>query len=154
MAICFLDSSALVKRYIAERGSAWIQSQTDPISGNHLYVARITGAEMVAAITRRLRRGETSPEDASAALAAFRADFAGGYFPLDVSAAMIAQAMGLAERHGLRGYDAVQLAAALELNLRCLAAEAAPPLIITADRELNAAASMEGLIVDDPNAHP
>ncbi len=45
MVICFLDSSALVKRYIVETGSAWIKSQTDPASGNQLYVAWITCAE-------------------------------------------------------------------------------------------------------------
>ncbi len=52
MAICFLDSSALVKRYIAETGSNWIQTKTAPTSGNLLYVAQITGAELVAAIKR------------------------------------------------------------------------------------------------------
>jgi predicted nucleic acid-binding protein len=154
MAICFLDSSALVKRYVVETGSAWVKSQTDPTSGNQLYVARITGAEMIAAITRRQRRGAASPADASAAIAAFRADFAIAYFPLDVSEGLVAHAMDLAERHGLRGYDAVQLAAALELNARCLAAGAAPPLVVTADAELNRAAAAEGLAVDDPHAHP
>ncbi len=72
---------------------------------------------------------------------------------IEVLAATVAHAMDLAERHGLRGYDAVQLAAALELNARCLAAGAAPPLVITADVELNQAAAAEGLAVDDPNAH-
>jgi len=45
MAICFLDSSAVVKRYVSEAGSAWIQGLTAPQAGNLLYVARITGAE-------------------------------------------------------------------------------------------------------------
>ncbi len=149
-----MDSSALVKRYIAETGSAWVQSQTDPAAGNQLYVARITGMEMIAAITRRQRSGATPSADAAAAITAFRADLAVAFFPLDVSEGLVSHAMDLAERHGLRGYDAVQLAAALELNARCLAAGAAPPLVITADTELNRAAAAEGLAVDDPNAHP
>jgi len=154
MAICFPDSSALVKRYIVETGSAWVKSQTDPASGNQLYVARITGAEIVAAITRRQRRGATSPVDAASAIAAFRPDLAAAYFPLDVSEGLVSDAMDLAGRHGLRGYDAVQLAAALELAARCLAAGAMPPLVLTADAELNRAAAAEGLTVDDPNACP
>jgi uncharacterized protein len=49
----------------------------------------------------------------------------------------------------LRGYDAVQLAAALEIHSQ------APSLtLISADTGPNAAAMAEGLLVDDPNRHP
>lgn len=154
MAFCFLDSSAVVKRYVPEIGSAWIHGLTAPQAGNLLYVARITGAEVIAAITRRQRRSQIAPADAAVALAAFRRDFPVAYPIIEVLPATVAHAMDLAERHGLRGYDSVQLAAALDLNARCLAAGAAPPLVITADVELNRAAAAEGLAVDDPNAHP
>lgn len=153
MAIVLLDSSGLVKRYIAETGSAWVQTLTAPASGNTLYLARITGAEIVSAITRRQRRGATTPADAAAAIAAFRTDFGRAYFPLDVTPDLVARAMDLAERHGLRGFDAVQIAAALELRDQCLAAGLPAPLFITADTELNTAARAEGLPVDDPNNH-
>jgi len=62
--------------------------------------------------------------------------------------------MALAEAHGLRGYDAVQLAAALELNMLYKAGGLPPILFISADTQLNAAAITEGLLVDDPNTHP
>ncbi len=153
MAILFLDSSGLVKRYVAETGSTWVQALTAPSSGNALYMARITGAEMIAAIARRQRRGATTLADAAAAVAAFRADFAQAYFPVDVTPDTVARAMDMAERHGLRGYDAVQLAAALELRDGCRRAGLPDPPIITADAELNAAARAEGLPVDDPNNH-
>lgn len=114
MATYFFDSSGLVKRSIAETGSAWVQTLTDPQSGNLLYVARITGAELIAAITRRQRRGAATlaaaaaaVTAAAAAVTAFRADFSRAYFPLDVTPALISQAMDLVERHGLRGYDSV-----------------------------------------------
>jgi hypothetical protein len=62
--------------------------------------------------------------------------------------------MILAERHALRGYDAVQLAAALELQT-VLTASGLPALtLVSADAELNAAAAAEGLTVEDPNLHP
>ena len=57
MATVFLDSSSLVKRYIAETGSAWVQTLTGPASANVLALARITGPEIVSAVARRLRRG-------------------------------------------------------------------------------------------------
>ena len=153
MAIYFFDSSGLVKRYIAEKGSAWIQALTDPLSGNSLYVARITGAELIAAITRRQRRGATTIHNAAAAIAAFRTDFSQAYFPLDVTPPVVLQAMNLAERHGLRGYDAVQLACALFLRDQCRLSGLPDPQIITADTELNAAALADGLTVDNPNNH-
>ena len=47
------------------------------------------------------------------------------------------------------GYDAVQLAAALEVHSQI------PSLtLLSADANLNAAGAAEGLLVDDPNRHP
>jgi len=63
---------------------------------------------------------------------------------------LIARAMDLAEVHALRGYDAMQLAAALQANVR----RRTPITFVSADVALNAAATAEGLPVDDPNAHP
>ncbi|MDQ2798928.1 MAG: type II toxin-antitoxin system VapC family toxin, partial [Armatimonadota bacterium] len=100
MAILFLDSSGLVKRYIAETGSAWVQSVTDPVSGNECYLAQITGAEVVSAITRRLRRGDLTPADASTALAGFETDFRQNMALLENSLPRIHDAMALIRRYG------------------------------------------------------
>ncbi len=56
--------------------------------------------------------------------------------------------------HELRAYDAVQLAAALELNGRWHAAGMGSTTVVSADQALNAAALVEGLTVDDPRSHP
>ena len=153
MAIYLFDSSAIVKRYVPETGSAWVQSLTDPSAGNLLYVARITGAEVVSAVTRRQKRGQITAADAAVTLAAFRRDFPLGYLTIEVTPLLVESAMDIAERHGLRGYDSVQLAAALELRDFCLASGLPAPVLIAADAELNAAATAEGLIVDNPNTH-
>ena len=42
VSIYFLDSSALVKRYLTEVGSIWIRALTDPDTRNPLIIARIT----------------------------------------------------------------------------------------------------------------
>jgi hypothetical protein len=47
MAIYFLGSSALVKRYISETGSAWVLELFDPTLDNEFFVAAITGVEIV-----------------------------------------------------------------------------------------------------------
>jgi predicted nucleic acid-binding protein len=41
-----VDSSALVKRYVPETGSAWIQAISAPITGNLLIIDRITWVEV------------------------------------------------------------------------------------------------------------
>src|SRR6266542_1747280 len=51
MGTFFLDSSALVKRYIHEQGTAWLTQLTDAASGNFTYAARITGVEVASAVT-------------------------------------------------------------------------------------------------------
>jgi predicted nucleic acid-binding protein len=63
-------------------------------------------------------------------------------------------AAALAEKHALRGYDAMQLAVALRTNARRLAKGASAITLVSADVTLNAAAVAEGLAVDNPNNHP
>lgn len=58
MAFYYLDSSALVKRYIGETGSAWVLSLFDPKLNNDVLIAAITGVEIIAAIIRRSRAGQ------------------------------------------------------------------------------------------------
>ncbi len=104
----YLDSSALVKRYVAEIGTAWVTGLMDPAAGNLLYIARLTGVEVVSALARRLRSGSLSAVHAAAALTLFRADFRTRFHIVAIRAGLVNQAMRLAERHFLRAYDAVQ----------------------------------------------
>ena len=67
--------------------------------------------------------------------------------------AVITDAMRLSEAHGLRGYDAVQLAVALELENRFKAQNLSSIIFVSADDNLNSAAQAEGLTVDNPNNH-
>ena len=61
MAADVFDSSAVVKRYVRETGMAWVLSVLDPGAGHALYVARITGVEVVSALTRQARSGALVP---------------------------------------------------------------------------------------------
>ncbi len=149
MAVYFLDTSTIVKRYVQEIGTAWVQALAAPTNGHSLFLVRIALAETVAAVTRRERGGFLSAQAAGIALADFQYDFAHQYFIVEVSANVVDRAASLARSHTLRGYDAVQLAAALEVRSHT------PTLtLVSADVGLNAAAAAEGLLVDDPNDHP
>jgi predicted nucleic acid-binding protein len=146
----FVDSSALVKRYVQEDGTSWVRSLTHYRTGNQIFLARITIVEVTSAIARR-RAGRTiRSAQASSFLSRFRDHVAGRYTILEVTTALLAYATSLANKHALRAYDAVQLAAALELNRMSQGGM----VVVSADKDLNAAAAAEGLAVEDPNSHP
>ncbi len=153
MAAYFFDTSALVKRYATETGTAWVTALLDPAARNHVFVARITGAEMISAIMRKKRELKISAADATAIAALFRADFARRFRAVEVTSALVDSAMSLAEAHALRGYDAVQLAAALHTQRRREVRSLPPLSLITADKDLLIAGAAEGLTTDDPNNH-
>jgi len=150
----FLDSSALLKRYVPEVGTAWIQSITNAQNQNLLIVAHITWVEICSAVARRQREGNISGIQANQVLAAFRAHWNTQYFIVTIDNTVIDLAGQLVNQHPLRAYDAVQLAAALSLQ-----GQLSPPNIafftfLTADTRLLAIAQAENLLADDPNLHP
>ncbi|MFB2891565.1 type II toxin-antitoxin system VapC family toxin [Aerosakkonemataceae cyanobacterium BLCC-F50] len=154
MATYFIDSSALVKRYINEIGSTWILSLFDPALNNDILVAAITSVEIVAAITRRALGGSISATDATAACNQLRNDLNSDYQVVEITEKIINSAMELAENNGLRGYDAVQLAVGLEINTLCLTNSLPAAIFVSADNELNTAAAKEGLIIENPLNYP
>ena len=154
MAAFFFDTSALIKRHVNEVGSVWVRSLTKAKAGHIIFIARITAVEVFAAITRRQRGGSLSPAQAGAILGHFRRHLAQRYVIVEVTPPLLTDATLLARRHGLRAYDAVQLAATHEADRIYQSAGLGPVTLVSADQELNAAASAEGLAVDDPNSHP
>src|SRR5687768_16914635 len=102
MTAYYFDTSALVKRYIAEAGSAWVRQATDPANRNALYTSRLTGPELIAAVVRRARGANVPAADLQASLAAFRLDWQAEYRPVEITIALVERAMALAEQHGLR----------------------------------------------------
>jgi len=119
--VYFTDSSALAKRYVIETGAVWLRALLNPSTGAVVVVAHITAVELIAAFTRRERGGSLAPADAATARTDFRTDLANEYQVTEITEARLNRAMALAESHGLRGYDAVQLAVALDVNTEFLA---------------------------------
>jgi hypothetical protein len=61
--------------------------------------------------------------------------------------------MDIAESHGLRGYDAVHVATALEIRDQQTTQGQVQLTFVSADREQLTAAAAEGLQVEDPSRH-
>jgi predicted nucleic acid-binding protein len=154
MAPYFLDSSALVKRYVREVGSPWIRALTDPAAANACWLATVTQVELAAALYLRVRTGTLALVQARRAVGRFRRELRTHFRPGAVTAAVLRRAMHLVAVHPLRAYDAVQLASALVLHAQQMALGLPPLTFLSADRRLSAAGSAEGLTVDDPNLHP
>ncbi|MCM8614130.1 type II toxin-antitoxin system VapC family toxin [Accumulibacter sp.] len=137
--ILYLDASALVKRYVAEAGSAEVAALID--GAHSVSTALISRAEVAAALAKAVRVGFATPGAAAAGLADFEADWP-DLIRLDVNEAVVARAASVAWQQGLRGYDAVHLASAL----RWQEALGDPVTVATYDRELWRGARASGLV--------
>jgi PIN domain nuclease of toxin-antitoxin system len=52
MSTYFLDSSAILKRYVAEQGQSFVLSICDPKNQHDLYISQIALIEVVASMCR------------------------------------------------------------------------------------------------------
>jgi hypothetical protein len=108
--IVYLDASALVKRYIVERGSR----ETNALTSDAEMAATsiVSRAEVAAAFAKAVRAGVVSDKVARNAQRRFASDWP-DLARVSVTEALVERAERLSWEHALRGYDAVQLASAL-----------------------------------------
>jgi len=149
-----LDSSALVKRYMPEPGSAWIKALTAASSGYTIVVAQITSVETVSAITRRMHAGSISTRTAKAARLLIDRHFIRQYDKVRLTTDILLRAEDLLAQYPLRAADAIQLSSALEAHKFMVQRGLPQPIFVCADHRLLAAAIAEGLRTDDPNLYP
>jgi len=138
--IYFLDASALVKRYVAERGSDVVRGLVR--RRRSLAASRISSVEIPAAIWKRARAGDITADTAKSITARLGPDLA-EMRVVEVRAALLDRAADLVAHRPLRAYDAVQLASAAWLGTET-------GLAITfacSDAGLAKAATAEGLRV-------
>lgn len=138
--ILYMDTSALIKRYIYEQGS---DSVIGWMEGSDLIgTALVTRAELSAAIARAIRGKRLPEKEALEILAEFRANWR-NYQHVNIDEALISRADDLAVTYALRGYDAIHLACALTWSELL----GAPVTLASFDRELQGAAKTSGMEV-------
>lgn len=147
--VFYLDSSALVKRYIPEPGTDWIRHI---VATSSVAMAEFGIVEVAAALARRARMGDLGPDLYEDLLELFLQDVE-GYLVLSPDRETIRLAVDLTRRHPLRAYDALQLATALQLA-DALQAEGFSLTFVSADERLCAATEGEGLTTVNPNYLP
>jgi len=137
--ILYLDTSSLVKLYIEEAHSEQVQNWAG--DAEILATSKIAYPEMLSAISRRRREGDITSHHFEVMLAQLDTDWP-NYATLNIDEKMAGK---LVIKHGLRGFDAVHLEAALALQT---GSEQQLKIAFTSfDKKLNTAAAQEGLTV-------
>ena len=150
MTTYFVDTSAMVKRYVNEPGSAWVLSWIEQVTGNVIVVSELTIVEVVSALARR-RRDKTLDADVVISVQNdFLAHMEDEYVVVVLESKIVTKARQLVVQYPLRTLDAVQLACAIDSTT--LFDE--PVIFICADLNLIRAAAAEGFATDNPNLHP
>lgn len=134
----YLDTSALIKRFVAEVGSETVNelmASTPPVA-----TAKIAFAEVHAGLKRKHREGFLSGRDYALSVRQFEDDWE-SYIRVDLRDEILRLARDLIRQHPLRGFDAIHLASALSVK-RALGEDFA---FAGADVRLLRAAASEGL---------
>jgi len=138
--IVYADTSALVKLFVRE---AWADETREMLERARVMgTGVLTRAELVAALARGARGGYLSLEEAEEARRRLRKVWE-SWVRVAMDEMVVSRAEEMAWEHGLRGYDAVHLAAALVWQEGI----GHPLTLATFDRELWKAARKEGLEV-------
>jgi uncharacterized protein len=116
----YLDTSSLVKLYIAEAGSEDVRARVD--RATIVATSTIAYPETRAAFARRRREGALRPAAFASAKRKFEEDWP-KYLAVQATEVLCRDAGNLAERYALRGYDSVHLVSFLEIAREAGAAD-------------------------------
>lgn len=159
MGIYYFDSSAIIKRYVTEIGTPWIdqlcaaRDATNKARMHTLHVGEIARVEVASTLTRKAKNTkEISEQDAIDAYKLFLTHLEEEYRIVLLTSRLLRSAAELAQRHVLRAYDAIQLAMAHHLGVT-LKANNLTLIFVSGDDKLLQAAHAEGLAAENPFHH-
>lgn len=141
----FVDTSALVKRYSKEVGTAVVDELIED-TDEPILITSLTVIEMTSASRRKFNRGELTERQRDDLLIAFFEEATERYTLIPIEAPVFELAFDLVLEDDLRTLDALQLGAALD------AAGIHPDLTFAcSDRDLAAVADDRGLGIFIPD---
>ncbi|MCX6032549.1 MAG: type II toxin-antitoxin system VapC family toxin [Chloroflexi bacterium] len=98
MTVYYADSSALVKRYVKEVGSTWVQAICDPVANHIIALAHVGLAEIAAALGVKYRQSVLTAEVRDGLLRDLQRDGRDQYWLVDVDQGMVTDAIALTRR--------------------------------------------------------
>ena len=146
MSCYFLESTAFAKLFVQEQGTNALIRLMEDVEDNRKLISASTPLEVYAAVRRRQRAGDVSPEDATAALDILRLE-AARMVQQPLNPAVLEAARQLLDRTTLRWPDTLQLAAALVARDMFQGTEI---IFVSASPQLLEAAKSEGFHALDP----
>ena len=153
----FLDASAIVKYYIDEPGSVWVEEIVDLLDsdtrtrGNTVFIAEVSIAEVAAAFAILHRTGRIRQHTRDGVFDRFLAEADTLFKLTPIVSGDFYIAARLTQRHPLKAYDAIQLAVAL--RYQALARRKLNLIFVSGDKQQLRAAAAEGLTTDNPFDH-
>ena len=139
----YFDTSALVKRYVAEEGRDTVNSLLE--GATLVTVSRLAYAEVLSALMRRRPAFTAGDAEFAALIEEFRDDWR-AFAVFDMNEDALGEVDRVIETYRLRGADSIHLSTALRIRKAL-----SPDLVFVAsDRELLAAARKERLKVINP----
>ncbi len=139
----YLDSSALVKRYVREQGTQKLATLT--ATGEAMVISRLAYPEILSAFMRKRRAGEIGRKSLENAIHMFEEDW-GRFVLVEIHDELLPVVRSMAQRHALKGADVVHLSTAVWVRN----AAKMPVTMVASDADLLAAARAEGLVAIDP----
>jgi len=148
MPVYYLDTSAIVKRYLEEQGTEVMDRLLDDTGpDNSFYTSWLSILEFTSAILRLANGGQLTRDASDTVLARFRLDIGETFRMWPVDASILRAALAVVEQHQLRSGDAIHLATAASIF------RLAPELetvLVSSDRELLEAAMRSCMDVLNP----
>ena len=150
MSCYFLEATAFAKLFVQEQGTDGLISLMEAVEDNRKLISASTPLEVYAAVRRRERSGDVSPEDAVAALDILRLE-AARMVQQPLNPAVLEAARQLLDRTTLRWPDTLQLATALVARDMFQGTEI---IFVSASPQLLETAKTEGFHTLDPAKEP
>ena len=149
MPVFYLDTSAIVKRYLNEPGTQAIDRLffDETRADTKFYTSFLTTLELTSSILRLVKGGQLGRSVADNILARFRQDSHGTIRILPLTDAILNGAVTVVEQHQLRSADAIHLATAGTIFRLAPESET---VLVSSDLELLEAAVGFGMAVLNP----
>lgn len=152
MTTYYFDTSAIVKRYYAEKGTAIVDAiLSNPLSQDRFITSFLTILEVTSSITRLKRSGQLTDYLAGEIFSRFRQDVHEHIqiVPLDNEIIVTTGAISMVEQYGLRSADAIHFATAIYVFS---VIPSSTHVMVSSDRELLQAAKSSVIITLDPES--
>jgi uncharacterized protein len=157
--VLYADSSALIKRYLEERGTKKLNAKIDKTTSafHSVLTSVLSYAEIHAALARKLNDRTLRATEYHGAATRFDSDWKTYLTTVELSPVVLALVPDLVKRHPLKGSDAVHLASAIWVRQSVRLGKTQKSLLeslvfATSDKQLGRAAEKEQLQVYGPEA--